>query len=303
MPRTAGPAPGQHTPRAHRFARLPLLAGGLLALLLVTAMLGGCLNLGERLFYYPMRDAFVTPPDVHDVEFATDDALTLHGWFMPARDAAPGQSRPAILHVHGNAGHVALHGGFSDFLRDHGFHVLLFDYRGYGRSDPGRPTRAALVRDTAAALAYLKARPDVDPSRIGLFGQSLGAAFALPVAADDPAVRSVVALSAFSTWRGVAGDHAPLIGHLLVGRGREPELDAARLGHKPLLIVHGDADTIVRPRHAHRLHAAAQAAGVPVELVVIPAADHNGIIDASPEARRAIADFFTRTLAPAETAP
>ena len=98
---------------------------------------------------------------------------------------AAAQAGAAILHVHGNAGHVANHAEFSAFLTQAGFHVLVFDYRGYGRSDDGgRLTRAKLVADTHAALDYLLRRDDVDPERIGMLGYSLGGVIGLAAAAE-----------------------------------------------------------------------------------------------------------------------
>src|SRR5690606_10025203 len=132
--------------------------------------------LEARMAYFPSREPFETPAGYEDVTFQTPDGLRLHGWFMPAVGAAPAGSmggsagsggagdaaagrRPAIIHVHGNTGHVALHADFSAFLTQAGFHVFVFDYRGFGRSDGGgRLTRAALLADTHAAIDYLRAR-------------------------------------------------------------------------------------------------------------------------------------------------
>ncbi|GJM19404.1 MAG: alpha/beta hydrolase [Phycisphaeraceae bacterium] len=254
------------------------------------------MNIGERLAYFPSREPFVTPPGVEDVEFASADGTTLHGWFMPAFDAAPGERRPVVLHAHGNAGHVGWHAGFSAFLRERGVHVLLFDYRGYGRSDDARQTRRALLDDTRAALACLRARPDVDADRIGMYGVSLGGAFALPAAAEDTSVRAVVTLSAFSTWRGTAHDMLPVVGPMLIHGGLDPEDAAAGLGDRPYLIVHGDEDGVIHVRHAQRLFEAATEAGVTTELVIVPRADHNTIIDRHADARDAIGDFFVEHL-------
>src|SRR5690606_15378510 len=96
--------------------------------------------LEARMAYFPSREAFQTPAGYEDVSFQSEGGLTLHGWFMPAVGSGPGardERRPAIVHVHGNAGHVALHEEFSAFLTQAGFHVFLFDYRGFGRSDRG----------------------------------------------------------------------------------------------------------------------------------------------------------------------
>ncbi len=263
-----------------------LILGALLAV-------GACMNLGERMAYHPSRVAFVTPHGIEDISFHSADGTPLHGWFMPATGGQPG---PVVVHAHGNAGNIADHAAFSAFLRDRGFHVFLFDYRGYGRSADKRPTRSALIDDTRAALSTARTHPLAIPDRVGIYGVSLGAAFALPVAAEDQGVRAVVTLSAFSTWRGVAHDWAPVLGPALIHSGHDPEDAAARLGDRPYLILHGDADGVINPRHAHRLHHAAQSAGVPTEFLIVPGADHNSILHTNPEAADAIAAFFTTHL-------
>lgn len=277
--------------RTHRVVRVARILLPFL-LVLVVIRLTGCT---ESLAYWPSRDDFLTPANYQDVEFQTPDGLTLHGWFMPARDAvAP---TPAVLHPHGNAGNISHHDAFSSFLTDHGISVLLFDYRGYGRSEKkGRLRRNKLLIDTQAALDYLKTRDDVDPTRIGIFGVSLGGAFALPVAAANTDVRCVVTLSTFETWRGVARDWMPVIGPMLFPAGLEPVDALPALAGRPMLIVHGDADKVINVRHANLLYQAAQGAGVDVELFISPGADHNQLIDTDPEARQRIADFFVEHL-------
>jgi len=251
----------------------------------------------ESLAYFPSREAFDTPLGTEDVWFESADGTRLHAWFMPAIGIDPATPGPAILHAHGNAGNIASHDSFSRFLTLHGFHVLLFDYRRYGRSDDTGPLRRhALLADTEAALVALQARPDVDASRIGVYGVSLGGVFALHAAADDPDVRAVATVSAFSTWGGIASDVLPVIGPILLRGGLEPADAAARLGDRPYLILHGLKDGIINPRHAERLADAARHAGVETEIWTDPRGDHNSMIQTNADARRTLAAFFTKHL-------
>ncbi len=288
---------------AKRIARLLLVVCLFLSLAVLTARLTGA---AESLAYWPSREPFVTPALYEDVWITTEDGVRLHAWFMPARGLAPGEQAPAILHVHGNAGNINSHQSFSDFLTHHGFHVLIFDYRDYGRSDPGRTRRPALATDTRAALNALLARPDVDPDRVGVLGVSLGAAFALEAAAAEPRVRAVATVSAFSSWAAVASDALPVIGPLLLRPGIDGIDAVARLGGgggeggRPLLIMHGERDDIVLPRHAHLLHAAAEQAGVPVELWTHPDGDHNSFLQSIPDARDRLEQFFRAFLTSSE---
>ena len=203
-----------------------------------------------------------------------------------------------MLHLHGNAGNVSSHADFSRFLTDAGMHVLIIDYRGYGRSDVAGPLRrGAVMRDARAALDYLLRREDVDASRVGVFGVSLGAAFASRLASERAEVRALVTLSAFASWRGLAGELAPVVGALIFPGGMDPIESVARIGDRPYLIVHGTRDGLIGVRHADRLKARCDEAGVDATLVRIEGAGHNDTIVSFPEAREAIALFFRRTLA------
>lgn len=291
--------PTDSTPATNRPRRPLRGVARILLIALATMLLVRCTGIVESVAYVPSREPFTTPVGTEDVWFQSADGTQLHGWFMPAAESRNDQTRtprPAILHVHGNAGNVSSHESFSRFLTRDGFHVLLFDYRGYGRSDDKRPRRQALFEDTNAALAYLRTRDDVEAANIGIFGVSLGGVFALHAAADNPDVRAIATASAFSTWAGVANGLAPVLGPLLMPRGLEPSAAARRLGTRPYLIVHGMQDEIINPRHADILAAAARDAGVRTTLWTDPTGDHNSMVPVNPAAQRAIADFFTQHL-------
>lgn len=290
------------------------------AVVLATLLLvpcGGVVALGATgaveswLFYFPSRRAFRDPPGVEGVAFETADGLRLTGWFWAAgtpgsvlADAevppgwtppAPSESgaRPTILVAHGNAGCLPDHDEFCSFLSAYGYNVLLFDYRGYGRSDlPRRGLRREdLVLDARAALAYLLTREDVDPERLGLLGYSLGGNIGLGMAADETRIKAVVTLATFSRWKEVASDHAGVLGRWLIPSGLDGADSAAWLGDRPLLIVHGDNDDIVPFRHAALLEGAASRAGVPVSRLDVPGADHLNMTEDG-SVQHAIAAFF-----------
>lgn len=255
--------------------------------------LSGC---PEQLFYLTSRESSTAPHGIEDVFFTTPDGLSLHGWLLRPPSATPGERVPVILHCHGNAGSVIDHLAFSEFLVRDGFAVFLFDYRGYGRSQPGRPTRHRLMLDTHAALDALLARPDIDHSRIGVLGVSLGGVFAARLAMERPEIRACALVAAFSSFPAIAHDHFPILGPCLIGSGLAPAESVAGLGDKPLLVMHGESDTIVSPRHADRIADAARRAGVHVEVARSPAG-HNDILDHPPEQMR-LSAFFRSALAP-----
>lgn len=266
--------------------------------LVIIIVIAGCTGIAETAFYVPSRERFATPRGYEDISFTNPDGLKLHAWLILPSDYKPGTRIPAVLHVHGNAGNVSSHEGFSNFIPNGGIAVLIFDYRSYGRSNLAtkRLARDQLMADTRAAYACLRSRPEIDPERIGVFGVSLGATFASTLAAETPEIKSLCLVSAFSTWQSVANDHAPILGGLLVSSGLDPARDVALLGTRPLLLVHGKRDDIVAFKHSESILAAAKGAGVPAELVPIANAGHNDITEVGNEAPNSITAFFVKTL-------
>jgi dipeptidyl aminopeptidase/acylaminoacyl peptidase len=280
-----------------RVLRLPVILLVVGAILCVSGVL-------ERLFYHP--DAGTTPlPGIvageEAMTFTSADGTTLHGWFLPAvREGAgrPGLA-PTVLHVHGNAGNITSHIGFTDYLPSSGFNLMVFDYRGYGQSHGRATRRDDLIADTAAALAALRGRPDVDPDRIALYAQSLGGAIGLNVMADHPEIRAAVVESPFASWRDIAADAlggGPIargIARLAIPDWRRPDAAIAAID-RPVLIVHGDADRIVPVEHGRRL----AAAGPTAELIELPDGGHNTLRHTHPEIERIVVRFLREHLGP-----
>ena len=243
-----------------RFARIALIAlfSGFLVI-----VLAGCI---ERMFFYPDSATYTTPAQLgvraEDVRIVTADGSRLHGWFLPA----VGNAKGTVLHLHGNAANVSNHLPLVSWLPARGYNVLMVDYRGFGRSE-GNPSLDGVVDDAAAALAYLRTRPDVDATRLIMFGQSIGGATALRLLARDArGVRLGVIDSAFASYRGIARDATaggPLapIAALTVGVLPGPDKDpitALKSIRVPLIFVHGARDTIIAAANSEKLHAAAQ---------------------------------------------
>src|SRR4051794_13066452 len=121
------------------------------------------------------------------VTLTTADGLRLRGWYVPSRNGA------AVAVIHGTGSNRLGVADHARLLARHGYGVLLFDLEGHGQSD-GRSTSlpARFQPDADAALAYLRARPDVRDGRIGVIGVSLGGEVAIHAAARDRAWRATV---------------------------------------------------------------------------------------------------------------
>lgn len=224
----------------------------------------------RRLIYFPDP----RPPSLdraglaaaETITFDTSDGVRLAAWFVAGSGSPP---RPTVIVFSGNAGHRGYRAPLAAALRQHGFNVLLTDYRGYG-GNSGAPTEEGLTADARAARAYVLGRDDVDRARVAYFGESLGAAVAVRLAVEHPP-SALVLRSPFASLATVGQYHYPVLPVRALLRDRFASLDRAGQIRCPVLVVAGDHDTIIPIDHTRRLYDAIVAQKTLVEL----AADHN----------------------------
>jgi len=152
-----------------------------------------------------------------------------------------------ILYAHGNGEDLGsdLRAYLAEF-RAHGFEVYAFDYRGYGISD-GAPNTCRAREDAEAAYQHLVRDKKISPDRIILYGQSLGAALALDLAARHR-VAGVVVESGFVTAFRVM-TQVPLFPlDKLRNNRRICEI------HCPVLVMHGELDDTIPVWHGRELY-------------------------------------------------
>ncbi len=241
-------------------------------------------------------DRAAAVPEHHDlpaeaVTLRSKGDLDLHAWWVPA---AQGGLAPTVLVVHGFASHAGDMLPLGALLHHEGFHVLLLDLRGHGRSERSaeRPRPHILAEDVLTAAEWLRAREDVGP--LGLVGHSMGGAvaiFAASASDDFDAVVSVAGIADPTLSR--IGWWPAAVSRLLIRAvtAREMLDEPPRFAvHRvpdvsaPLMLIHGDRDQVVPIAHAHALHAAAPHA----ELVIVPGAGHASVEDFSPALVRAV---------------
>src|SRR6185369_5841283 len=132
-----------------------------------------------------------------DVTIRSFDGTRLHGWWMRASRAAS-----TIVMLHGVKKNRTDVLRASLTLRRAGFNILVFDGRGHGDSEGRYVTYGYNERrDVESAIDWLVTEKRIDPDRIGLAGESMGAAIALQVAAHHPGIRAVWADSPFASLR------------------------------------------------------------------------------------------------------
>lgn len=292
-----------------------LLLAGLAALLigLLIVVYGVFPVLNARGVAHPGRAPVccTTPADhglhYEDVSFLTAGGIALRGWYIPSRN------RAAVILTHGIAGNRLAMLDLGLVLARHGYGVLLFDERAHGESEGDTVTFGG--DDVLAALDFVQSRDDVDPTRIGALGLSLGGLVAIEAAARHEGLRAVVA---DGPGPGVLGDMAPrsrLVDWLWLPfdwvwfqvLAREgvtapvPLVEALPdLAPRPLLLIGGTAADYERAA-IRRYYALA---GEPKTLWEIPEAGHTGGWRARPaEYEARIVAFFDQALLLGQEAP
>jgi hypothetical protein len=224
----------------------------------------------ESLIFVPMRhpQGQWTPYGlaVEDAWFEAADGVRLHGWYQP--HAKP---KAVVLFCHGNAGNVTHRQDRFRQLHDRvEASVLVFDYRGFGRSE-GTPTEKGVLLDARAARAWLAKRENIAEGDVVVMGESLGSAVAVDLAAEDGA-RALVVESTFDSLPAVAAYHFPYAPVRWLMRTQLNSADKIARYRGPLLQAHGDSDSIVPLQFGQRLFAAANE---PKEFILLEGHDHN----------------------------
>lgn len=208
-------------------------------------------------FYKPLTGEFYHPSEFNlaseAVFFKTTDGETLHGWFIPSGKQP---ARGTVVHLHGNSANMTNYLFYVAFLADAGYHLLMFDYRGFGKST-GEPTAEGLLLDAGAAIAYVKSRKEVDADKIIIYGQSLGGAVAISLAGstDITGIAAIIAEAPFASHEQLAKKKMENIAvlkwingvaaRLLIDDRYAPIRFVENISPTPLLIIHGTADRVV----------------------------------------------------------
>jgi len=186
------------------------------------------------------------------VSVTTSDGVELLGWYLypdqlAEPDSVPDQVRedvksPGLIWFYGNYETVGVMAPVIRELRPPGWGVLILDIRGYGESG-GTASEAGFYLDADAAWGFMTSRPEIDASRIAVYGRSLGTALALHVAASKP-VAAVILEAPFTSGTDMARAFYWWVPRFAV-RVKLDNIANAELIEAPLLVLHGSDDEIV----------------------------------------------------------
>ncbi len=221
----------------------------LLWLLVLALMVGALLYTQQRRILFPAPDDYpqAAPAGFRLVHTQTGDGLRLSAFYRPAE-----AGKKTILFFHGNGDNLlgAIEATRGPAAAGHG--LLLAEYRGYA-GNVGAPSEEGLYRDGDAAMRWL-AGEGVAPKDIVIVGNSIGSGPATEMAVRHR-VAALILVSGMSDLPSVVRGQLPFIPRLLV---RDRFDNAAKLPRvaPPVFLMHGDADTLVRPDNLDRLHTA-----------------------------------------------
>lgn len=262
--------------------------------------------------WHPVRNALHTTPaaygfDYEDVEFRSAvDNIPLNGWFIDS----PGTKTVLVMHGSNSVRDNYIGMEVSRALVQQGYDVFTFDFRGHGESGGDIGSLGALeTRDISGALAYLKSR---GVTEVGAFGLSMGAAAELLAAPGHAEMRAIVADSSFAELftildkerarSGIPSFLNP--GILLVSKvwfgidpmENQPKRALARLGDRPVLLIHSSVDNLIPVSEAYELQKAG--AGNPnLELWVAQGSGHvTAFADNKEEYLRRVLTFLDKNL-------
>ena len=252
-------------------------------------------------------DPYQVSPDVLAWSARTADGLMLRGWYCPT----PTKRRLIVL-VHGMGGSRDEMARIGHDLHEEGYDVLLFDLRGHGSSDRSRLYMGGRERGDLRAVLDWASRQGYSSDRVGWLGYSMGASTLLMEAAQNARIKAVVLDSPF-------GNLPELLDRQLTDHSHLPKwfnpgiLTAARLaygvrtdnliplrsalqwGKRPMLLIHGEDDSIVPVTQARQI---ARAIGPTCQAVILPGVEHVGAYNNGPHRYIGAVDrFFDRNLA------
>lgn len=224
----------------------------------------------KRMIFFPSSDVAWTPRDsrleFEDLRLECADGVTIHGWFIPATNAA----RATVLFFHGNAGNISHRVEKILMLLPLGVNVCIVDYHGYGQSG-GKPGENETYLDADAAYEWLTKTKQIDPKRIILWGESLGGGVATYLAATNE-VGGIVLESTYTTLPDVGKSAFPFLPTSLLMSTRYDSLGRIGMIRVPVLSIHSPQDEVIPYRLGKRLFEAANEPKMFVELT----GDHNG---------------------------
>ncbi len=251
-----------------------LFSLGLLAAVgaVYTAAIGWLWFRQERLLFeptpLPVDEPLVADADVHEAW------IDVPGARLSAAQLRLPDPRGIVFFLHGNSGNLRDCLVDLDAFRQVNFDVVMFDYRGYGKSSGCIASEEQLRADVRAVWSHYAGQ--YEGKRVVVSGQSLGTALAAGLAAElcaqGHAPDLTLLVSPYSSMRALADELYPWVPRQVLRYPLHTAEHAARL-NGPLMLIHGDKDELIGIHHSHALRTAAPAA----QFLCVEGAGHSDV--------------------------
>jgi uncharacterized protein len=226
----------------------------------------------EEMLYFPAREIEATPYTIgleyQDLILRTKDGVDISAWYIPAENA-----RGFLLFCHGNAGNISHRLDSIKIFHSLGLSVLIFDYRGYGKSK-GSPDEEGTYHDAEAAWDYLVTVLHSRPEKIVFFGRSLGSAIAAELALRKQA-GVLIMESGFTSVPDLGKKLFPHLPVRLISRYQYDSISKVGRIKLPKLFIHSPEDEIVPYEQGAKLF---ESAAEPKELLKIAGGHNEGFL-------------------------
>lgn len=240
--------------------------------------------------YYPTREISITPKSIglkfENVFFETDDHVKLNGWYVPCEGATS-----TLLFCHGNAGNISNRLDSMDIFHGLGLNVLIFDYRGYGKSR-GFSTEKGIYLDAMAAYNWLISEKKSDEDKIVIFGRSLGGSIAIDLASKINK-GLLISESAFTSIIDIGKELYPFLPIKYCVSTKYDSIQKIKNVKIPKLIIHSEDDEIIPFHHGERLFKAAPSSK---QFYKMRGEHNDGFIIMGKEYEEAIKNFIKENL-------
>ena len=244
----------------------------------------------DSFLYFPEKAILQTPEDIDleytEINFITRDGINISGWYIPVE-----KEKGVLLFCHGNAGNISHRLDSIRIFHDLHLSVLIFDYRGYGKSG-GNPSEVGTYLDAEAAWNYLTDVERKSPKKIIIFGRSLGGAVAAETALrKNPA--GLIIESSFTSVTDIGAKLYPWLPVKVISKFRYSTIDKIRAIRCPKLIVHSPEDEIIPFEHGKSLY---KRASPPKEFLVIKGGHNDGFLATGNAYKEGLNIFLQKSL-------
>jgi len=228
-------------------------------------------------------------PQAEEVVLDTADGERVIVWHIAPRD-----DQPVVLYFHGNGGALRYRADRFRALTQDGTGLVALSYRGYAGSS-GRPSEDGLLEDARAAYGFAAQRHPA--ARLVLWGESLGTGVAVAIAAEKSEEKStekklarLVLEAPFASAVSVAASVYPFVPVRFLMKDQFRSDLRIRNVTVPVLIVHGDRDTVIPIQSGERLYSLAEE---PKRFLRVAGAGHEDLGTRAVEAMKAfVAERF-----------